>query len=265
MMGLGEIGKMATTRAYKLTITAIILLCIVCLPACLKNKKLPGQLKPLRSYLNYESTQNNITLRAKKLSKRETIKTFGIRGKQLFNKQRKTILPVQLSIENNSTELLVLKPEHIGLKLTSYRRVAQRFQKNTLFQILGTLTIGALATAAVATGGVAALIIGGMATSVPLIIVGTATCVASPFFLLIGAPIATTIKGIETAKANTAAKRGVKEKTLPPVLLIEPGQTIDTLIFVLKRDYRPYFDVTFVNQHEPEKLNTFTVDLNGNH
>lgn len=253
---------MTPTRVYQFTITAGIVLGIICLPACLKNKKYPaGQLRPLRSYLNYESTQNNVTLRAKKLNKRETVKAFGPRGNQLFNKQRKTIYPIQLSIENNSTELLVLKPEHIDLQLTSYRRVASRLQKNTLLQALGTLTIGVLTTAAVATGGVATLLIGGMATSVSMIIAGTATCITAPFFLLIGTPIATTVKGIETAKANTTCKRGVKEKTLPPVLLIEPGQTIDTLIFVRKRDYSPAFDVTFVNQHEPEQLNTFAVTL----
>jgi len=262
MWGSGEIGIMTPSRIYQFTSAAVLFLSIICLPGCLKKKKpQPCQLKPLRSYLNYEKTQNDVALRAKKLTKRETIKTFGPRGKQLFNKQRKTIQPIQLSIENNSTELLVLKPEHIDLQLTPYNHVASRLKKNTLFQMLGTLTVGALATAAIATGGVAALVIGGVAASVPLIIAGTVTCIASPFFLLIGAPIATTVKGIETAKANNHAKKQVREKTLPPVLLIEPGQTIDTLIFVKKRNYSPQFDVTFMNQHEPEQLNTFTVIL----
>ena len=257
-------GKQFTAQIF----FAVVLLL---LPGCAKKLTKPLRLRPLTSYLDHQSSNQGITLRVKQLSPKDCEQFLGIAAHRLFKRrhQRKPIYPIQLSITNNSHEMMALRPENISLKLADTKRVIRRLQTNSVVQVFGSIVAGFLATALIAAGsifalsasGVVLLVVGSIQAFAPMAFLGGSALVVAPAFLLIGTPIASTVKGIEATRQNQILQQEIKTTALRDSLLIDPYQTVDTLIFVEKKNYKQRFTISFTNPHNAQKKATFWVHL----
>lgn len=255
----------------KKLITTILLAVLTLLPSCAKKLPKSLRLRPLTSYLDHQSTNQGITLRVKQLSAKDCEHFLGSSAHRLFKRhhQRQPIYPIQLSITNNTHELTSLKSENISLRLTDTKRVIRRLQKNSAAQVFGSIAAGFLATALIAAGsvfalsasGVVLLIAGSMQALAPLAFLGGSALVVAPVFLLIGTPIASTVKGIESSRQNQILQQEIKISALKENLLIDPHQTVDTLIFIEKKNYKQKFSITFADPDHNQQKVTFLVHL----
>lgn len=245
------------------------------LPGCNHKKThLIPHLRPLASYIDYQETQNGITLLAKKLTDHDCRPLFGDRARLLFKKRHKKqpIFPIQFSITNKTDHRIALKPEDIELELTNYKTVANRIEHNAFLHALGGCALALVITGGLVAGSALALTSGGILTllfgnaiatvSAPLLVAGLSACIVTPFFLVIGTPIISTAKGVETSKENFMMRHELTNKSFKRSLLIDSGQTVDTLIFVDKRHYKSSFTVSFKSKNQ-EPI-TFHVTLHEN-
>lgn len=254
-------------------ISYLLILCIgIGLPGCTRKLTRPLRMRPLTSYLDYQSTYENITLRVKQLSPRDCEHFLGAAAHRLFKRRHMhpPIYPLQLSITNNSAEQILLKPEDISLRLVDTRRVIKRLQTSSVAQVFGSVAAGLLVTALLTAGsvfalsasGVLMLVAGSMQAIAPFAILGGSAFIVAPVFLLVGTPIASTMKGVEATRQNRILQHEIRTNALKTAITIDAYQTVDTLIFVEKKHYTETFTVTFSNPHDPsEKKVTFLVHL----
>lgn len=241
------------------------------LPSCKKNIGQSLSLRSLTSYLDYQATKSGITVRVRQLTETDCQHIIGEQAKRLFkkNRRRQPIYPIQLSITNSTNRLTALKAENIDLALTPASTVARRLQKNTFAQIFGNFAAGFFITALLATGsfltlgasGIVLLVAGSHSALAPAAILGGAALLAAPTFLIIGTPVASTVKGVETAKQNAAIRKEIKAHTLKDTIVIESQKTVDTLIFVEKPNYKNTFSITLSNPHNAIEKISFPVQL----
>lgn len=246
-------------------------LLITALPSCKKNAAQSLSLRSLTSYLDYQATKSGVTVRVRQLTETDCKQIIGDQAKQLFKKRRRKqpIFPIQLSITNSTNRLTALKPENIELTLTPASTVARRLQKSTFAQIFGNFAAGFFVTGLLATGsfltlgasGIVLLVAGSHGALAPAAILGGAALLAAPTFLFIGTPVASTIKGVETARQNAIIRKEIKTHTLKNTIVVESQQTVDTLIFVEKPHYKNSFTITLSNPHNAIEKIVFPVQL----
>lgn len=259
---------------YRTSAILVMILAIASIFGLSSCKRRPGTtpyLRPLTSYIDYQKTKQGITLRAKQLAPEDCRSLLGNRASLLFKKRRrkKPILPIQLSLTNHTRNLIALQPKDIDLELTPYNAVASRLQQSSFAQafgklfggiaIAGTLIVGSIV--ALSTSGILLVVIGSIKAFAPAALIGSSALLATPFFLVIATPAVSTATVVRTARQNAAIKRELKENSLKHTLLIEPGETIDTLIFVGKSQYKQEFDVVIRSPHHPQNRIPFHVTL----
>ena len=244
------------------------------IPGCKRKNIQPPYLRPLTSYVDYQKNkeEENVTLRAKKLSPQDCESLIGPHARRLFKKHRRRqpICPIQLSITNNDPQRsLSLEPKNISLSLTNAQTVVNRLQRDSFIQAFGGIAAGLFITGILAFGSIFALsasgmllvIIGSMQALAPLAVLGGSALLVTPFFLVVGTPIVSTVKGIQTSKQNYKLKKEIEEHSLDQSLIVEPGETVDTLIFVEKQKYKEKFAISLTNpENEHERIN-FHVQL----
>lgn len=245
---------------------------IIALPGCVKknNVHIP-HLRALTSYIDFQESQEDITIRVKKLSESDCKALLGDRARLLFKKRRKQqpIYPIQISISNTSEHRILLKPENIDLQLTPYQDVARRIQHSSFLHAIGGVFFALVITAGLAAGSALALTSGGILTylfgnalaavSAPLLITGITASIVTPFFLVVGTPIISAARGVETSKENIMMRHELAQASFKRGLLIDPGNTIDTLIFVQRPHLKHAFTITLTNK--TKKLIPFHVTL----
>ena len=64
----------------------------------------------------------------------------------------------------------------------------------------------------------------GAIVSVPLVVAGLSAAIVTPFFLVIGTPIVSTMKGVQSAQKNSIMKQELLNKSLSAELVINAGQ-----------------------------------------
>ncbi len=245
-------------------ILGVYLAIIIGLPSCVKTPKYRQKsLESLHTRFDYAAAKNNVMLRAKKLTKEENRKLFGIRGKALSRESNIPAYTIYLSIHNLSNKLYVLSPDNISLTLEPYQKIAKRMQSSTVVKAAGTLAGGTVASIITAGGGLYALFAGAAIGSTALVFGAKAALVAVPI-IVIGTPIAAIIKSIRATKINRKVKRDICDKTLHAEIVIYPGQQFDTLIFVKRLDYRTNFTITLHEEDNEEDILAFDVSLNQN-
>lgn len=255
----------------KKIISFLLIILVAGLPGCKQKNGQCYGLRPLTSYIDYQETKQGITLRVKQLSQDDCKFLMGDRAKFLWKKRRrrKPIVTIQLSLTNDVNNLIALKPTDIDLKLVEYKRVARHLHRNSFMQLFGQLFAGAVITVAVAAGSIFALsatgmlvvLAGSMKAILPATILGGIGILAPPAFLVIGGPILSTAKLTQSARQNAAVRQGLKTHNLRQALLVEPHQTVDTLIFVEKQNYRRNFTITIRDPKHPLKTIEFPVLL----
>lgn len=240
-----------------------------------KPVKFPS-LPSIETSADYTHTKQGITLQAKRLNKPEAEQILGKRAGRLWQKKRlkqkwhrvkrrKTvrnskprytgsIIPIQLSIKNQTGRPVAIRPKDIDLNLSDGKEIAKRLHRNPFIPALIALTAGAAigvavaATAAWAAGVVlSANIVAGIlhtTASVSTAMTGLATCtsILSPF-VIIGTPIIARNRAVKTTKDNRRMKNILDKNNLASTIQVTPGKTVGTLIFVAESDYKETFAI----------------------
>ncbi len=233
------------------------------LPGCLKVKQYAKKtLIPLNPHIHYKTNVQDITLRTKQFNQIDCFRLFGERGKKLITRNRKTsIYPIQLSITNKSDKTYILNKKNIGIRIMKYHHVAHRMQHSTALRSMGLLFSSVALATLTAIGGITAILIGMATTIVPVAVIGAAACASAPFMLVIGTPISTTVNSVKSLRTNTVIKKDVKDKSLAYQIVIQPQQSIDTIIFIRGRELKENFGITLYDQDDIQDKVTLNVQL----
>lgn len=222
----------------------ICMLSIILLPGCIGSKQ-KYSIKPLeplahQESLIYKDSQENITVHVKKLSDTECVDLFGGRAIRLV-RGKNPLVPVQISIGNNTESTCILNAKNIRLSVIPSKRVMGRLQNSSLKTALTALGIS-LGVAAV-TGVVGGLALNACytASSYPLLGIAGATAVTTATLLVLGTPFFMIKASAPTRTENKRIKKYLKRQGLGDSLIVEAGQTTDALFFVYKKDWKPSF------------------------
>jgi hypothetical protein len=249
----------------------ILLVSIVFLPGCRNPEKEQLRMRPLTALIDYYDSAQGVTLRIKKLDAHDCESLFGKRSHRLFKKFRKRqpIWPIQFSLTNDTSKLISLKASDISLPQMSYKQVASRLQKNSLTQVFGTIASSLLIGGFLAMGsflalsasGIMLLTTGSFSITAPFAVIGSSALAAIPTFLILGTPILSTIRGVQTSHTNQIITRDIKNYSLKNQLVVEPHTTVDMVVFVSKFQYKPQFTVHVSDPENAEEKITFHVTI----
>jgi len=216
------------------------LLSIILLPSC-THKYTIKQLEPLaqQELSIFKETQDDIALHVKKIPDYECVDLFGNRARRIV-RGKNPLVPVQISVSNNSENNCIISPKNIRLSIVASKHIAYRLQSSSLrvaltslgiFVSLGVVTgiTGYVMLNAAYTGAAAWVGTAGAATMIASI----AIIYGTPFFMLkASAPI---------REENRAIKKYLKKTGLSDSIVVEPGETINAMFFVRKKDWHPNF------------------------
>lgn len=235
-------------RFNAILLTAVSGLLLFILPACGPRYK-KTNLKPLTTATaTYEQTKNNVCLRAKKLSKKETNELFDGRGHYLFKKRgilpvkEYAYCPVQFTIHNESNHQLSLSPEDIALKQQDIEQIVKRLKFNPLWAFTKPVVISTAAFGATLSAVALTLILSGNPELI-LLLAGDASSFLITATNSIGAAIG--IKdAYQASTCNALIKEDVLEKTLTSETFIAPQDHLNKVIFVEENNLKESFGLT---------------------
>lgn len=252
---------------YRIGIIAVILMII---PAC-KRPQAERSLRSLPTLIDYHGSQSGIDLCVKKLNEDDCRSILGKPAQRLFKKfrKRKPISPLQISVTNNTDKLISLKPSDIDLPQVPYKKVARRLSNSSVLQMFGALfsslfIVGFLAVGsclALGASGILLFATGSLTVTIPAAILGSSAAVALPLFLIIGTPVLSTVRGVQTARRNQSISRDIKQFSFHNLVVVEPHETIDMLIFVERAEFRPTFTIKVTHPEKAQRQITFNVRI----
>lgn len=217
-------------------------------PACSKKQaKIPIKKLPALEYADYQETQNNVTVRYKKLNICENEYLFGDKAKKVTKKWT----PLHLNVQNNSPYNVTISPQDIGLKQTSFKKVADKLNgtrhvRSGFFAFVGI-------AGAVATGF--ALPFWWMGESLKIVLpvlgIGTAATVVGPI-----SSHRVSAKSKVSVEQTTQA---LEEQTLHDIEIVHPDEQINKLFFVNKKKLKEKFPVNVHILKDEQKELTFRI------
>ncbi|EKD48907.1 MAG: hypothetical protein ACD_64C00072G0002 [uncultured bacterium] len=258
-------------RYFSQRMLPIVLCVTIFLPSCKSPEKQHLMMRPLAALIDYFNSAQGITLRVKKLDKHDSGLLLGERSARLFKRFRKRqpIWPIQISLTNDSNKLISLKASDIDLKQVDYKQVASRLNNNSFTQIFGSIASSLLLGGLLAVGsfialsasGILLLTTGSLSITAPFAVIGSSALAAIPALLVVGTPVISTVRGIQTAKHNTMVRREIKNYSLKEQLIVEPYKTVDIVIFVSKSDYKSHFTIDVSHPEKAEEKVRFNVRI----
>jgi len=192
----------------------------VVITACTSHKT------PILCGLNTSAENNRLAITTKAFS---ALDSKSYLGKNLI---KAGIQPVQIHIENNTTNAYIFEPASVNLPLASQQKVDYEMQTSAL----GLSLIREVLT-------------------YPIFGVGSTLSVAIPDALPVpGSKIKIPLMRIpETMSANPKIDKGYELKG-GHVMVIEPHSFMNCIIFVDKHDFRRNFTITLKNQHSDQTI-----------
>lgn len=249
----------------------ILVLAVTALPNCKNPHKAQLMMRPLAALIDYFDSSQGVTVRVKKLDRHDSGLLLGERSARLFKRFRKRqpIWPIQISLTNDTNKLIALKPSDISLKQVDYKRVASRLNNNSFTQIFGTIASSLLVGGflamgsflALSTSGIVLLATGSFSFTAPFAILGSSALAAIPALLVVGTPVLSTVRGVQTAKHNKVVRQEIKKYSLKGQVVVEPRKTIDMVIFVSKPDYKPEFSINVSHPERGDEKIEFNVKM----
>ena len=253
---------------------------LIALPG-FKRRSKPVQIPDLPAMeesADYTETKQGITLQAKRLNKSEAELILGKRAGRLWHQTRlrktkrrkkqracgsrktKQIIPIQLSIKNQTDRTVTIGAQDINLKLTDGNTVAKRLRRRPFFAALTTAMTGIaiLAFLAATTNGLGSLAFLGCcgagtgkisALLASAVYGGAVLCMYGSVFTVLATPVVTTNKAMRTTTENRRVKKTVTKHNFATIIRVAPDQSIDTLIFVAEDDYKETFDINVQNEN----------------
>ncbi len=235
-------------RTLLLPIVGIVLL----MPGCKRPAYNPKSLQEIRLNNASLQTQNEVTVQCKLLTKKETHMLFDGRGSRLLNK-RKPLYPLYLYIENKGQKILILDPVRSGLKIFNPELVAQRLYSHTSRRIIIPLIIGTIGAGATFLAA-AYITLVGVIGSLPVLIKSGYAGLSISGILAAGTPYVCYHQGNSAIITNTCIHQDVMSKSLHKPMVIEPGTSLTTLIFVPHRCYNSSFNLRLIDASSEQAI-----------
>ncbi len=218
---------------------------LILLPGCVQQFRYePKPLPILNSYnASFEDIQQSVSLFARKLSYHDGKDLFNGNGKYLYNGG--TLVPVQLTIENNSSFAWTLSPNHIEIEQAPFYVVRKQVSNNTAARIATIAILGTLFS-------IPAIVIGAIAVPTGVIL-GSGLLILSS--VSIGTGIATgtaatsvaVYEGYRSAAQNVSIEEDIHRISLLNEITIQPGKKISKLIFIPQKQFLSSFNIEFTN------------------
>lgn len=246
-------------------INVCIIIAAICLLSGCGARYAPKALTPLSpvNIADYKKSDGQVTVQAKKLTIAECREIFGDRAYRLFSKHRPYV-PIQLSIENNSNDTWLLTDAMIDLPLISADDVLGRLQNSALCRAL-TVAGMALGSGCILTGlgGILFILTTNVyrGSSIGLAGLFGIGMVAAGHLLGVSSLVLPVIMGGNTSHENKDIREYIQKTSFGKALIIKPGHTVNVLLFVLQKHFKPNFTVTLIDQHDEQRTESFNVVL----
>jgi len=232
---------------------------LLSLAGCAKKSSYkPHQLLSLKdsAHIDYQETKEQVTVRTKAFTKIDSDYIFGERADRIIG-VKDPLQSIQLCIENNGPSAVKLVESSIDLPLVSSKEVTQRLESRSKY-IAGGIVGGI---------GLCGILVGVIAIATTT--VTCPCCVLVPLvfhcgigsLLVIASPFAYMIENSGTRAENSRINNYIQETNIGKEIVINPGKTIDMLIFVRKAQFKTTFDLTLLNEQDQTKKQTFEVKL----
>jgi hypothetical protein len=240
---------------YSRITAACIAASILLLPACGPQYK-PRALKPLsQKTVQYEETKNDITVRANPIPKAELNEIFGGQGANLAHAP---IVPIQISIQNNSNNTLTFDPRKSTIAFADHQLVASYLQHSTFLKGSSIIVLGLIAAGAVYTFTFPFMVAWAFFGSYFYLM---ATGMAAMTGILVLTPAVSIFYVKKAAVTNHKIEHDVKSKTISEITNIGPNEELDAILFADKKSFKNNFEITLENEETREEI-PFTVDFN---
>jgi len=244
--------------ANKLSAICLIALIIICGGCAKRTSYKPKPIRPLKEHqhVDYQATQEQVTLRVKVFTAEDCKEIFEDRANRLND-----IIPLQISVENNNGEAWLLHPKNIALNRETIAYMTKRLGSscNPFLWALATLGTGLLITTAF---GVPLYLLGGIAyhnASIPAaLFFGIPTIIG--MIMIYATPIGFIAGCVAGAHANGDLAKYLKETAVGTSIAIAPNMVIDRLLFIRSKNYQQQFDILLTNGADDKNL-LFSVTL----
>lgn len=242
---------------------------LLTLAGCAKrNNYKPRHIPSLKEsvHVDYQETKGLVTVRVKAFTQFDSDTIFGDRAKRI-TEGKNPLQPVQLSIENNSPSAIELHEKNIDLALVPSQDVVDRLSSFNYKKAGICCGIGALA--AFATAGAFTIIWpfvaihSCIAGSIDVIFVWAASMfglATTGGLLLIATPCLFLIDNSSDEKREI--RECIAKTDMGKTIIVNPGKTVDVLLFVQKNQYKSTFTCTLIDQQQNKKRQ-FAVHLPG--
>ncbi len=191
---------------------------------------------------------NAITVSAHHMTRPEIQELFGTRGRKLGYYG---LCPIQLTIENNSADVIIFDPEKTTVAFADHQRVAACLQYHTVLAGAGIIVLGLVAAGTIITFTLSSILWFYLTG-----IVGTTMSVglAATGGMLILTPT-TAVYYVDYARsANAQIAQKAASLVADHAYRIPAGQKVEAILFVNKSECKKEFEVTLVNEATQEPI-----------
>jgi hypothetical protein len=231
------------------------------LPGCFHVPRYkPKNLHELSGRFDATSHHNAITVRVKRMTRRDTKLLFGRRGLWLMHNRRSAFVPLHLWIYNHGACSVMTGPECISMPTVPCKEVCSRMYSQSGMWAFGTLLFGYPVSAVLCFGGLFMIPIGAGIGSSTIINLGWVT-MAAGVGLAIATPFWAIGNGVKSYESNTELSYDLEKKMCTPHTIIQPYECKETLVFVRRRFYKPEFTMTFSELDKPKSIITVPLHM----
>ncbi len=185
-------------------------------------------LQPLEPKTTYDQvTKELVTVRCATCSRQYIRRLFGRQGDALLGlRSHRRIIPIQITIENNSETSWVLSPFDIKLPMADFNEVKARFTKSAATKGLASFIMGTVGSLVLVSFGAAASILHPIPGAIMLGLAG---------FGMITIPLKSHRTAAEFGEQNAYYKQALDHLALRDDIVVHPKETTSKLIFVQRK------------------------------
>ncbi len=251
----------------KLILSCTFIGLLMSLAGCAKKSSYkPRNIQSLKesAHVDYQETKELVTVRAKAFTNFDCDYIFGERADRITEGENK-LQPVQVSLENNSSLPVELHDENIDIPLVTTKEIIDRLSSFNYKKAGICCGVGALVAFASAGALIisipwlfAYMLFGGHASIILGWIIGLYGCAAAGGLLLIATPCMFIIDNCVSEKREI--RECIAKTDMGKTIIINPGKTVDVLLFVRKQQFKPTFNIALITQKQNKK-HQFTIRL----
>lgn len=216
------------------------------LPGCGPQYKSKSLASLSQNTAHYQETKDEITVQARLLNKKEINYIFSNKASRLLN-GKSPIYPIEITITNNSKNVITCNPEDTDLAYAKPQEVVRRLQENTTRNtaFIAAASVGILALCTIGIGIVGlTLALSGISAGITGLGIGIALCGG----LLFLTPTASIFYKKSSVNFNKEVSRDISDKTISHIASLNPKEKLSFILFADGRLFKPSFLMNIDNQ-----------------